>query len=222
MASIKEVTQGNEFKSNTHSVTLPNGGKLTRRVNYAKQSCFTTTEMSKVASALNLASTAQAVAHLRNKGITITISDDYRFAKNHANKMLRIIWESAPKTATTVTYKPKAGFEQAIKTVLGSRTLKASYTATEVKKFSDNGILAQMFTTVAPKPKLQLPNINGYSGSVVGKNIVYGCASLPLTWFAIPNGGTRKLRNLVLDSGVSIDSTQVTAIYQYLKENKIK
>lgn len=221
MATIKQVTQGNEFKSQTHTVTLPNGARLTRRVNYAKQSCFTTEEMSKIATALGIVSIAAAVAHLRNKGVTITLGADYQFAKNHANKMLRLIWESAPKSATAETYTPKVGFEQAIKTILGSRVLKSSYTAVEVKKFSDGGILTQMFTAVAPKPKLQLPRINGYDGKVTGKNIVYGCASLPLAWFAIPNGGTRQIQSLVLSSGVSVNETQVSAIYAYLKENKL-
>lgn len=219
MATAKQVTQGNEFKSKTNTVTLPNGQKLTRTVNLAKQSVFTTGEFSKITTALGKAYNSSAVSHLREKGITVLESlGNYKFAPNHANKVLCLIWEKAPATSG---YTVKKGYESAVKTILGTRTLKAEYKLTELKKFSDGGILGQMFTKVIAKPKLQLPRINNYAGSIVGKNLVYGCASMPLDWFRTPNGGTRTIKSMVLSSGVSISAANMNAIEAYMKENKI-
>lgn len=219
MATAKQVTQGNEFKSKTHTVTLPNGQRLTRTVNLAKQSVFSVGEFSKITTALGKAYNSSAVEHLKLKGITVLVQgSNYKFAPNHANKALCLIWEKVPATGT---YAVKKGFESAVKTVLGVRTLKTEYTLTELKRFSDGGILDQMFTKVAAKPKLQLPRINRYSGEIKGKNLVYGCASLPLDWFRTPNGGSRTIKSMVLSSGVSITAANMNAIEAYMKENKI-
>ena len=216
--TIKEVTKGNEFKSNTHTVTLPNGTRITRTVDrqYGRSS-FSSLETGKICAAFGYNSSANLLARLRKEEIDVeSYGSGIRFAKNHVNKMLRVLWTSGG----AVMYVPKKGFEQAIRTILNVTKLKAEYTPAEVSTFEKNGILDQMFNKVTKKA-LTLPEINGYKGTVTGSNIVYGCASLPLAWFTTPNGGTRTIESLVLSSGVKISKAQMDAIEAYLKENKI-
>ena len=85
--TIKEVTQGNEFKSQTHTVKLPNGEKITRNVNRNGESVLTGNSAGALAGILNK-SVASVVAFLSAKGVVVSrlaYTNDLVFKKNHIN-----------------------------------------------------------------------------------------------------------------------------------------
>jgi hypothetical protein len=65
-----------------------------------------------------------------------------------------------------------------------------------------------------------LPVINGYKGKIRGSKIVYGCAELPLSWFK--SSANRSITTMVLSSGVTITSEEISKISNYIKGFPLK
>ena len=73
-------------------------------------------------------------------------------------------------------------------------------------------------TPVYKTVEVKLPKINGYGGEDIGDYLQYGCAKISKKWFEETEN--RYISTLTLNSGITINSEQMSEVRKYLDSKK--
>ena len=89
--------------------------------------------------------------------------------------------------------------------------------AVSISNLKKAGVLDLWFEPVYEK-EYKLPKINGYEGKLEGSLVVYGCVEITPAVFE--KMGSRLIKTLTFDSGVTITEQEMNQIREYLSKNK--